>query len=275
MANSAPERDGGLSSVDNALRLLQLIQQRRVIRVADAATELGVARSTAHRLLGALRHRGFVSQDKPNGVYRPGWSLQEMGLTAIGQVDLRLVARPILEELREQTQETVSLLLLEGNNVRFIDCVESFRSVRVGSRAGLVLPAHCTAGGKAILALLPSTELTRRYTGKELVSRTPNSVTDWEVLEEELAEVRRTGLAVNFEEGELGISAAGMAIHDTIGAPLAGIAIAAPSGRLSSREQANAVEPPLRQACAAIAELVGRQAQEHATRRLDADRPTR
>src|SRR4051794_12188481 len=161
------------SSVDNALRLLQLIGERKVIRVAEAAETLGVARSTAHRLLGALRRRGFVLQDKPNGAYRPGPVLNEIGLAAIGRIDIRLVARPVLEELSEQSQETVSLSLLEGGNVRFVDGVESPRSVRVGNRTGLVLPAHCTAAGKAILAALPRIELVRRYQDRELTARTP------------------------------------------------------------------------------------------------------
>lgn len=129
----------GLSSVDNALRLLHLIGERRALRVAEAADDLDVARSTAHRLLTALRRQGFVTQDKPNGVYRPGRALLEIGLAAIGRVDIRHAARPVLEQLSEDTQETVSLLLLEGDSVRFIDCVEGSRAVRVASRTGIVL----------------------------------------------------------------------------------------------------------------------------------------
>src|SRR3954447_20018320 len=168
MPNAVVPKGTTTTSVDNALVLLQLIGDRQALRVAEAAELLGVARSTAHRLLGALRRRGFVLQDKPNGAYRPGPVLNEIGLAAIGRIDLRVVARPVLEELSEQTQETVSLSLLEGRNVRFVDGVESPRSVRVGNRTGLVLPAHCTAAGKAILAALPEIELIRRYRGRDL-----------------------------------------------------------------------------------------------------------
>ncbi|MGH3631736.1 MAG: IclR family transcriptional regulator [Sciscionella sp.] len=259
MANSRGTGDApGMSSVDNALRLLQLIQQRRVLRVAEAASELRVARSTAHRLLAALRHRGFVEQDKPNGVYRPGWSLHEMGFAAISQLDIRRVARPVMEELRESSQETVSLLLLEGRNVRFVDCVESPRSVRVGTRAGLVLPAHCTAGGKAILAALPSTEMDRRYADrdKDLESRTEASITTWARLEAELEGVRRSGYAINLGEGEGGIAAVGAALLDPIGAPLAAIAIAIPATRMPTAAEGEALAPALAQAQASITELM-------------------
>jgi DNA-binding IclR family transcriptional regulator len=251
MANS-----GRLSSVDNALRLLQLIGDRKVIRVAEAAETLGTARSTAHRLLTALRRHGFVLQDKPNGVYRPGPALNEIGLAAIGGIDIRRVARPVLEDLRERTQETISLSLLEGRDIRFIDCVESPRAVRVGSRTGVVLPANCTAGGKSLLAAMSSAELDRRYTGHELPARTPTSIAGWDALTAELAEIRRTGYALNLEEGESGICAVGAAMRDLTGAPLAAIAAVIPAGRMPTADAGRALAPYVTDAARTVEELL-------------------
>src|SRR3982751_2576179 len=110
MPNDRPGSEpgvGGLTSVDNALWLLQLVGDRQALRVAEAAELLGVARSTAHRLLTALRRRGFVTQDRPSGPDRPGPALYEIGLAAVSRIDIRRVARPVLEQLREETQETV------------------------------------------------------------------------------------------------------------------------------------------------------------------------
>ncbi|HEY0542273.1 MAG TPA: IclR family transcriptional regulator [Actinoallomurus sp.] len=244
------------SSVDNALRLLQLIGERKVIRVADAAETLGTARSTAHRLLTALRRHGFVLQDKPNGVYRPGPVLNEIGLAAIGGIDIRRVARPVLEDLRERTQETVSLSLLEGRDIRFIDCVESPRAVRVGSRTGVVLPANCTAGGKALLAAMPAAELERRYTGHELTARTPSSVADWDALMGELTDIRSNGYALNLEEGESGICAVGAAMRDLTGAPIAAIAAVVPTGRMPTAEAGRTLAPLVTDAARAVEELL-------------------
>jgi DNA-binding IclR family transcriptional regulator len=241
MPNNGQRVEGASSSVDNALRLLELIGEHQIIRVSEAAELLGVARSTAHRLLGALRRRGFVLQDKPNGAYRPGPVLNEIGLAAIGRIDIRLVARPVLEELSEQTQETVSLSLLEGRNVRFVDGVESPRSVRVGNRTGLVLPAHCTAAGKAILAALPRIELARRYSGRELVARTSASISSWEQLEDDLEHVRRRGYALNAEEGEEGICAVAAAVRDLTNAPLASLAVVLPATRMTQADAATFV----------------------------------
>jgi DNA-binding IclR family transcriptional regulator len=244
------------SSVDNALRLLHLVAERKVLRVAEAAETLGTARSTAHRLLTALRRHGFVVQDKPNGVYRPGPALTELGVAAIGGIDIRRVARPVLEDLRERTLETISLSLLEGRDVRFIDCVESPRAVRVGSRTGVVLPANCTAGGKSLLAAMSAADLNRRYAGHDLPARTPSSIADRDALLAELAEIRRTGYALNREEGESGICAVGAAILDLTGAPLSAIAAVVPAGRMPTAEAGRALAPLVTEAARTVEGLL-------------------
>lgn len=233
----------GLTSVDNALWLLQLIGERQALRVAEAADLLGVARSTAHRLLSALRRRDFVMQDRPNGAYRPGPALNAIGLAAISRIDIRRLARPVLEELQELTRETASLAVLEGTTIRFVDCVESTRSVRVGNRTGVVRPAHASAVGKAILAELPPAELQRRYPDAELPAGAPSALTDRAELERELAEIRGQGYALNWEESVEGVSAVAVALRDTAGSPVAALGIAAPSSRMGSVEAVRAFAP--------------------------------
>jgi IclR family acetate operon transcriptional repressor len=234
---------GGLTSVDNALWLLQLIGERQALRVAEAADLLGVARSTAHRLLNALRRRDFVMQDRPNGAYRPGPALNAIGLAAISRIDIRRVARPVLEELQEKTRETVSLAVLEGATIRFVDCVESVRSVRVGNRTGVVRPAHASAVGKVILAQLPISEVERRYPDEDIPAGTPAALTDRRALLRELDEVRAQGYALNWEESAEGVSAVAVALRDTSGAPIAALGIAAPSSRMGSVEAVRAFAP--------------------------------
>jgi DNA-binding IclR family transcriptional regulator len=223
--------------VDKALALLQLIGEHQALRVAEAADLLGVARSTAHRLLAALRRAGFVLQDRPNGAYRPGPALYQIGLSAVSRIDIRRVARPVLEQIRDETQETVSLAVLEGVTIRFLDCAESPRSVRVGNRTGIVRPAHASAVGKAILAGLSDADLSRRYPGGELPpTTTPAAIIDMATLREELSEIRAQGYALNWEESVDGICAVAVALRDTVGQPLASFGIVAPSSRIGSRE---------------------------------------
>src|SRR4051794_9582178 len=165
--------NAGHTSVDNALRLLELVGQRQALRVAEAADLLGVARSTAHRLLSALRRRDFVMQDRPNGAYRPGPALNAIGLAAISRIDIRRVARPVLEELQEHSRETASLAVLEGGTIRFADGVESARSARGGTRPGVAGPAHAPAVGRAILAQLRRSEVERRSPNEAIPAGTP------------------------------------------------------------------------------------------------------
>src|SRR2546426_4573223 len=90
------------SSVDNALRVLQMFKSRRVLPVADVAKDLDVARSTAHRLLAALLQRGFAAQDSVTRAYVPGPELTEIGLAVVERLDIRGRARPILVALAEE-----------------------------------------------------------------------------------------------------------------------------------------------------------------------------
>lgn len=240
MSNNPPPS----TSVDNALLLLELIGQRQALRVAEAADLLGVARSTAHRLLTALRRRGFVMQDRPNGAYRPGPALVEIGLAAVSRIDIRRVARPVLEEVRELTGETVSLAVLEGATIRFVDCAEGPRSVRVGNRTGVVRPAHASAVGKAILAGLSDAEVLRRYPDERLPAATTDAaLTGRADLLGELAAIRACGYALNWEESADGVCAVAVALRDTVGQPLAALGVAAPSSRMGDAEAIRAFAP--------------------------------
>src|SRR3954470_3950979 len=252
-APSVPPEGPTTTSVDNALWLLQLVGDRQALRVAEAAELLGVARSTAQRLLTALRRRGFVTPDRSNGAYRPGPALYEIGLAAVSRIDIRRVARPVLEQLREETQETASLAVLEGTTVRFLDCAESSRSVRVGNRTGVVRPAHASAVGKAILAGLSDEELDRRYPDGTLPgSATAAALTELGDLKAELSQIREQGYSLNWEESAEGVCAVAVALRDTVGQPLAGLGIAARSSRIGSPDALRVFVPALLEGADAV-----------------------
>lgn len=221
MRNSYP-----IESVDNALRLLMLLNERQGVRVSDAAEYLGVARSTAHRLLNALRYREFATQDA-HRVYRPGPAFDRLARPGPAAPDLRAVLHPYVETLNRELGETCHLMVLEGNGVRFIDAVEGMHTLRVGSRVGMLLPAHRTSGGKALLAELSREEFHARYP-RDLPGDTPRARA---ALERQLATIRRRGYATNFGESERGIAAVGACVHDASRRAVAGLAVAMPSTR--------------------------------------------
>lgn len=223
-------------SVGKALELLLLLRDRETIGVAEASRDLGIARSTVHRLLAMLAHYEFAQRDPAGRGYRAGPALVSLGLAAVVRMDVRRQARPHMERLASEVEETVTLMGLEGASVRFLDCVESPRPIRVAGRTGLLRPAHCTSVGKAILAQLPQSQLTQLYPDQALPGLTDRSITSRDQLWSVLAEVRRAGYATNLGESDADLVAVGVAIPQLTGPPSAGLGVSAPAARLSPEQ---------------------------------------
>src|ERR1700744_1689935 len=136
--------------------------ERPVLGIADIADELGRSRSTTHRYVITLVALGYLEQGASRK-YRLGLRVTDLGMSALNSTGLREHAQPYLEELRQRTSYTVSLAVLDGPEVLYVDRARSFRrgqgqgglDVRTGSR----LPAYCSAMGKLLLANLPETDL--------------------------------------------------------------------------------------------------------------------
>jgi len=236
-----------ITSVDNALQLALRLREGS-LAVSEAADELGVARSTAHRLLAMLVYHGFARQG-PDRRYAAGPVLGTTGGAPAALEHLAWVARPHLRTLAARVGETVNLMVLTGTVVRFLDSLESRQVLHIGSRAGVVLPAERTSGGKALLAALDDAEVARRY-GAE-----PERI-DLDRLLADLAVVRSRGYGLNTEETERGVRAVGMAVHSIKGAAAA-LAVAAPAQRLRA-PQLKWVVTALQATVAAVEKDLGR-----------------
>ena len=219
-----------IESVDNALRILQALRDAGQVRVSDLAAELGIARSTAHRLLAMLVYRDFAVQAEDRS-YLPGPALSAPPLRGEPTQRLRQVLRPHMEALCDQVAETVNLMVRIGTQTRFLHTVESTQILRIGDRQGTILPAWQTSGGKALLAELPDAQLTALLRGA--AGRPPDGMTDGErrSLVSELRRVREQGYAENIEESESGVCAVGMCVRDGAGEVLAALSVSAPSVR--------------------------------------------
>ncbi|MQA12574.1 MAG: helix-turn-helix domain-containing protein [Pseudonocardiaceae bacterium] len=200
-----------IESVDNALKILLLLGERSELRLTEVADYLGVASSTAHRLLAMLQYRGFIRQESRSKAYRPGTALTGVAFAILQRFDVRQTMRPFLEELNRELTETVHLGILDGTLVRFIDAIESPRAVRVASRLGQSMPANCVSSGKAMLSQLSLDDLRRLYPHEELEGLTSNSIRSRTDLEIEIEGVRRRGYAMSSEESEEGVSSVSVA----------------------------------------------------------------
>ncbi len=195
-----------IESVDNALKLLLLLGERPEIRLTEATRYLGVAPSTAHRLLAMLNYRGFVRQDPVSKAYLPGPSLTGVAFAILGRLDIQRSAAPIMRDLSQQLRETIHVGMLDGANVHFVAATEGPAAVRVASRLGRTMPAHCTSTGKVMLAQLAEVELRQLFPDEELERVTPHSIGSRSELEAELSRIRERGYALNREESEEGVA---------------------------------------------------------------------
>ena len=244
-----------IASVDKALRLLMLFRAQTRVRLSEASEHLGVAHSTAHRLLAMLAYHGFVRQERDSRAYVAGPALVEIGLAAIKQMDIRLHARPVLEDLAAAFAETAHLAILEGQSVRYLDAVESSRALRVAARTGAALPANCTASGKAMLAALPESEVIALFGDGALRALTKRSVTRLTDLLAELGVVRVRGYALNTEESEDGVASVAVPVLGRNDAPVAALVVSAPVTRLDA-ESAERVAARLRDDAARLTDLI-------------------
>jgi len=231
MFEAAPEQPKDLvQSVDHAMQVLLMLAGRADVRVSEVAEELGVAVSTAHRILATLTFRGFLAQDRVTKAYRVGSALIELGVRSTSGLDLRAAAEPHLRTLAAEFGETVNLMVLEGTMCRFIAGVESTQRVRTQVLTGTLLPAYSTSGGKILLAELSAAELRRLYPHglRKLTERTKT----FTQLTEELELVRHRGYATNVEESTPGLRAVAVAVRNRQGVPIGAVAMSAPSMRL-------------------------------------------
>lgn len=224
-----------IGAVDRALLLIGLLNDRRTVGVGEVAAELGVAPSTAHRLLATLCHRGFAVRDQ-HRLYHPGPELTGEDAAQASLPQLRRALRPLVEDMFERLGESVHLVVPAGSDVRFIDGMEGDQPLRIGLRTGVRMPAYCTSGGKAMLADLDWSEVEALH---------PHGLAPWRYakirdlpsLRRQLARVRRQGYGVNSQESEAGLTAIGVSIRSRSGRPLAALSVAVPTARFDRRHE--------------------------------------
>ncbi len=209
------------------------------------AAKLNLNRSTVHRLLSVLEAEGLVAHDyAPSGerysAYRLGPTLVSLGGVALRQINLRAIALPQLRALAQESGETVDLEILVGSEVMIIEEVpaEHMLRVGVGDNIGARYPAHTTSTGKLLLAGLSEAELKAILPAK-LHALTPCTVTDKQVLREQLEEARVQGWALSWEELEAGLVAIGAPIIGQDGEIIAAVSISGPTARIERSQIKN------------------------------------
>ena len=217
------------STLAKGLAVLEwLARQQRERRVADVAQAFGIARSNAHRTLQTLVACGWVLQDGIGGAYRPSFKLFEIGTLVGNAADLITLVNPHLAHLARTTGETIHLAAPDGAEILYLDKFDSPLPVAAYSRIGGRAPAYCVASGKALLAAeLLDPDALRQRLGR-LVAHTPNTITDFDLLEADLERARERGYAENREEWRVGVSGLGAPLFDARGKVVAAVGMSVP-----------------------------------------------
>ncbi|WP_308259407.1 IclR family transcriptional regulator [Pseudonocardia sp. H11422] len=208
------------------------------LSLAELCRRTGIPKATAHRLLGELAEWDVVERT-PTGV-RLGMRLFELGTMAPRQRGLREAAAPFLADLFEATHETVHLAVPDGVDVVYLQKLDGRRGPPVASRIGGRMPAHCTGVGKALLAFGPPDRLAA-VLAAGLRRRTPRTVVAPGLFDQELAAVRRNGVAEEHEESTVGIACVAAPVLDADGLALAAVSITGWANRLDTARLAPAV----------------------------------
>ncbi|MES0856318.1 IclR family transcriptional regulator [Geobacillus sp. G4] len=222
-----------LSSVKNGLRVLRLFSaETPELGVTEMAKQLGLHKTTVHRLVTVLEKEGFLEQNKKTRKYRLGLSVLHLS----GVVDLHTEmfkdAVPILEALMEEANEAVHLSVLEDDRIVYLYKIECPHPVRLLSYIGRSNPCTCTSSGKVILAFSPQTTV-ENVIRHGLPKYGPNSVTDRNELISQLAAIRRQGYAVCIDELHEGATSIAAPIRDYSGEVVAAVSIVGPNQRIT------------------------------------------
>lgn len=246
---------GGLQSVDRALQVLELLASWGPCGVSELAAEIGVHKSTAFRLLGALETRDLVEQTAERGKYRLAFGLVRLARRVNVQLELPEQARVLTESMANRLGESINVAVLREHFA--VNVVQSRGQASVVSQnwIGQLTPLHATSSGKVLLAHLDAAERSRLI-GLGLERFTPDTHINPATLEDELATVVSTGYATTYGELEVGLNAVAVPVRGEDGTVLAALSASGPSYRVSS-DRINEILPDLEQAGRELSRRMG------------------
>lgn len=224
----------GIQVIARAAALMRALERRPDgLSLGELAKAVSLPRSTVQRIVDALDNEGFVLAASAVSGVRMGPAL--LALAAATRFHIAEAARDTLEALAKECGETVDLSLIDQDKVVFIDQVAGTHRLTAMSAVGVSFPLHSSANGKALLAAMSGDEVNKLRRRLRLPAKTPNSLSTWEALLQEIARVRAADVAYDREENSLGISAVSVAIRSPSG-ELAAISIPAPTQRFEQTQ---------------------------------------
>jgi IclR family KDG regulon transcriptional repressor len=242
--------------VANAIRIIELFfSAGRDLSLQEIHAQTGVAKTSVLRILSTLEKLGYVHKVPETGRFYLGSKIARAARLVVPGTDLARIARPQLEKLRDQFDETVNLAALQNGQVVYLEILESRQSFRMTADIGSAAPLHSTAVGKCVLAFPPDGQVGMPLTQIKFTRFTRNTIPTRAALAKSVSKVRAKGYATDIEENELGASCIGVPILDLNFRALAVLSISGPSARI--RKNRNQIIQELKQTAGLIADRLG------------------
>ncbi len=188
-----------MKSLDKVFHIIDLLKVKKEKNLRDISREIGLTKSTAHRILSELIRHRYVYKDKKN-VYRLGYKFLELGNYVLREFDIREIAKESMDKLNALTKETIHLALFVNDQAIYIDKRDNHHSIRMYSQIGKIIPLHCTALGKVFLAFKDPQEMLALLDSMDLQKYTESTITSKEALLKELDKVQKQGFGLDVAE---------------------------------------------------------------------------
>lgn len=247
-----------IQAVSHALDLLEQFHgDIDELGVTELSKRLKLHKNNVFRLLATLESRGYIEQNRATENYRLGLKSLELGQTFIKQMGLLRQAKPILERIVKECNETAYVAIFKEGYVVYLDVVETDLTVRVVSRVGSRLPGYCTAAGKVHLAYMSDEELDHIYPGNELKAYTSTTLATKAALRQELRQIVEQGYAIDNEELDSGVRCVACPIRDYTRRIVGAVSVSGPSMRFSDERIVNELIPLARKAAEDLSTRLG------------------
>ena len=258
MRNDAAGEKKSIQSLERAFDILELLAVQGAQPLNAIAEGTGLSKSTAYRILSTLCLRGYAEQKQAGGEYRLGLKLAEIASLKLNQLELKTEAQPYLRELSQKLGQAVHLGVLKGMDVVYIDKVEPVNTLRMYSAIGRRVPVQRAAMGKVLLGNLEMSDLLEYAAVLPYTKKCKNTITQPEVLAEQIALAKKQGYAVDDEENEEGIRCVAAPVYDYRGVIMAAVSVSGDRD-IIAKERDEEIAALVKKAAAGISARMGYQ----------------
>lgn len=223
-----------VQSLERALNILNKLSEfPDGLQIARLSEYVGLTKSTVHRLLATLVNMNYVEKNPETDKYKIGLQVLFLSRNILNNNDIVNTAKPFLEKISKDVNETVHLCIQDHEDIVYIDKIECTQAIRMYSRIGSRAPMYSTAVGKVLFSGMDQATIEEMVANIEFIPKTPNTITSKVAFLEEIEQVRNQGYALDNAENQEGLQCIAAPIFDHKGKIIASFSISGPSNRVT------------------------------------------